>query len=129
MTQAEVTGLRERHREGRRQRILLAAADLFRNFGFEETSVDAIASRAEVSVPTIYSYFAANSDLLLGLLEEDKRLMQASLAQLLRKLPHDSPEAVVAIAQACIEQGYTSHFGGRYPRPRSRRHPSAERIS
>ncbi len=106
MGQVEVLGLRERHREGRRQRILQSASDLFRALGYDETSVDAIAVRAEVSVPTIYSYFVSKHELLLGLLEEDRRQMRASLGPMLEALPPDPLEALVEIAQASVEQGF-----------------------
>lgn len=106
MAHVEVLGLRERHRQGRRQRILLAASELFRGLGYDETSVEAIAARAEVSVPTIYSFFTSKQELLLGLLEEDRRQMRAVLEPLLEALPADPLEAVIRIAQACVEQGF-----------------------
>jgi AcrR family transcriptional regulator len=97
--------LRARHREGRRQRILLAASELFRTLGYDETSIDSIAAHAEVSVPTIYTYFPSKQELLLGLLEEDRRQIRTILEPVLEALPEDPVDALVAIAQACVEQG------------------------
>lgn len=72
-------GLRERQRLIRRENILAAASDLFAAHSFNEVSLEAVAARATVSVPTIYSFFKSKHDLLLGLLEEDKQaLLQKS---------------------------------------------------
>jgi AcrR family transcriptional regulator len=106
MAQVEVPGLRVRHREGRRQRILLSASELFRSLGYDDTTVDAIAAQAEVSVPTIYSFFSSKHDLLLGLFEEDRRRVQAMLAPVLDALPTDPSEALFTIAQTFVERGF-----------------------
>ena len=99
-------GLRQRQRESRRRRILEAASSLFLSLGFEATSIDAIAIRAELSVPTIYSYFASKHDLLLGLLEEDKLLMRATLEPILKKLPRDPLKALTKISRTCVSKGF-----------------------
>jgi len=104
--QVKSPGLRERHREGRRQGILRAAAELFRTSGYDNTSVEEIAAQAEVSVPTIYSFFSSKHDLLLGLLEEDRRHMRAVLEPLLHALPADPLKALIKVAQTCLEQGF-----------------------
>jgi AcrR family transcriptional regulator len=98
-------GLREKHKEGRRRRILQAAEALFSRLGFDQTSVEAIAEEAEVSIPTIYTYYASKGDLLLGLLDEDKRLMALSLDVILKTLPDDPLEAVLTILLSEVEEG------------------------
>ena len=50
--------------EDTRQRILAAAGDLFAKHGYAATSVEAIAARAGVSVPTVYVVFRTKRDLL-----------------------------------------------------------------
>ena len=55
-------------REGsarKRQQILAAARELFLADGFERTSMDAIAARAEVSKRTVYDYYGDKRALLL----------------------------------------------------------------
>jgi len=61
--------LRERQRERRRGTILDAAWALIGEKGFEDTSVEEIAERAEVGVATVYNYFGSKTDLLHALLE------------------------------------------------------------
>lgn len=43
---------------GKREAILQAAITLFHRYGFRKTSVDALATEAQVSKPTVYAHFA-----------------------------------------------------------------------
>lgn len=54
----------------RRDAIVAAAAELFRDRGFRATSLDDIGAVAGVSGPAIYRYFESKHDLLAILIEE-----------------------------------------------------------
>jgi AcrR family transcriptional regulator len=54
----------------RRDAILTAAADLFRERGFRATSLDDIGAAAGISGPAIYRYFGSKHELLATLIEE-----------------------------------------------------------
>ncbi len=56
--------------ERRRAAILAAAAELFRERGFQATSLDDIGAVAGVSGPAIYRYFPSKHELLSLLIEE-----------------------------------------------------------
>ncbi|MGP3992152.1 TetR/AcrR family transcriptional regulator, partial [Streptomyces sp. 3N207] len=59
-------------REGsarKRAAILTAARELFLADGFDRTSVDAVAARAEVSKRTVYDYFGDKQTLLQAVLD------------------------------------------------------------
>lgn len=99
-------GLRERQRIMRRASILSAAGDLFASQGFNEVTLEAVAARAQVSVPTIYSFFKSKHDLLLGLLEEDRRILEPKLARTVEKLPRDPLKAILLIAKMVLVDGY-----------------------
>ncbi|MGA5037588.1 TetR/AcrR family transcriptional regulator [Streptomyces capoamus] len=58
-------GLRERKKEETRQRLLEGAAHLFKERGFEATTVADIAAYANVSVRTFFRYFEGKEALLL----------------------------------------------------------------
>ena len=62
-----MTGLRERQKAARDERILTAAAELFRELGYDRANIEAIAQRAEVSIGTIYNYYKNKGDLLLAI--------------------------------------------------------------
>jgi AcrR family transcriptional regulator len=73
--------LRERQRERRQRLILDAATELIGQKGFDDTSIEEIAERAEVGVATVYNYFGSKSELLGAMLvryiEEEARLGEA----------------------------------------------------
>jgi AcrR family transcriptional regulator len=99
-------GLRDRQKEKRRQQILFAAAELFTEIGFDDAKLEDIAARADVSVPTIYSYYASKSDLLLGLLEIDKELMAERIEAIIASPPRNPVEAVVSLIVTELTAGY-----------------------
>lgn len=69
MTEA-VLGRRERKKEETKLRIFLAAAQLFHDKGFDATTVDEIAERADVSKGTFFNYFPRKESLGYFLAEE-----------------------------------------------------------
>jgi AcrR family transcriptional regulator len=62
-----MSGLRERQKAGREQRIVKAAAHLFRRASYGAVKIEAIAGRAEVSAGTIYNYYKNKGDLLVAI--------------------------------------------------------------
>lgn len=58
---------RERERKGRRQQILIAAKELFMQKGLSLTTIEDIATRAELSQGTIYFYFKNKEELYASL--------------------------------------------------------------
>ena len=62
--------LRERNKQRVLQRIQEAAFDLFRTVGYEKTTMDAIAEKAETSRGTLFKYFPTKSSLWLPFLKQ-----------------------------------------------------------
>ena len=75
-TAAGMSGLRERQKADRHDRIIEAATRLFREQGYEAVKMEAIAAAAEVSIGTIYNYYRNKGDLLVAIvsLEVDEVL-------------------------------------------------------
>lgn len=71
-------------REGsarKRAAIVEAARELFMADGFDRTSVDAIAARAEVSKRTVYDYFGDKQSLLISVVREAGETLVSSVEQ------------------------------------------------
>ena len=56
--------------DGKRERILAAALEIFSTQGFANTTVQEIAAQAKVGKGTVYTYFATKEDVLANLLDE-----------------------------------------------------------
>lgn len=65
-----MTGLREKKKTARKDRIFAAAVDLFNKKGFSNTSMQDIAEKSNVAVGTLYNYFPSKHDLLLDIIQE-----------------------------------------------------------
>ncbi|WP_116364388.1 TetR/AcrR family transcriptional regulator [Parahaliea mediterranea] len=61
-------GRRERKKRETRARILRVAQEEFTRRGFESTTVETIAERADISKPTLFNYFPSKLSLLQALL-------------------------------------------------------------
>lgn len=73
---------REREKATRRKEIIDAAQELFFSKGFENTTMDEIAERAQFGKPTIYTYFSSKEELLFhvhmrGHADKMRRLVEA----------------------------------------------------
>ncbi|HBE79228.1 MAG TPA: hypothetical protein DDW65_15865 [Firmicutes bacterium] len=67
---------REREQQMRRDAILEAAKELFRDKGFESTTVDEIAALAELGKGTIYSYFKSKDEIYIAILESEFEVLE-----------------------------------------------------
>ena len=76
---APATTGKQRRRAAKHARILEAALAEFARNGFSGTSMQAIASRAGVSKPTLYQYFGNKQDLLAAVLDVGKSELLAPL--------------------------------------------------
>jgi len=88
-------GLRERHMDRTRAAIVDAALKLFAEQGFTETTVDAIAERADVGRRTFFRYFPAKESVLFHDIDAQ---IQATLDSLSARPQGEPPfEALVAV--------------------------------
>jgi AcrR family transcriptional regulator len=82
MTLADLSR-RERKKEETRRRIFECAISLFREKGFEETTVDEITEKADVGRGTFFNYFPRKEAVLAYLSEERVALAEENAAALL----------------------------------------------
>ncbi len=81
-------GLRERNAERTREQIIDVALELFFTQGYEQTTMEQIAERAEVGSTTLYRYFPTKDLLLLH------QLTAFDWGHSLRERPADEPISV-----------------------------------
>lgn len=67
---AESTKRKTRIQREKRERILEAALDVFSSYGFRGTTLDQIATAAEMSKPNLLYYFSGKEDMLNNLLDQ-----------------------------------------------------------
>ncbi|MEU6970852.1 TetR family transcriptional regulator [Kitasatospora aureofaciens] len=94
---APAPGLRERKKAETREALRTAAARLFAEHGFGETTVAEIVEAAGVSPRTFFRYFDSKEDLLLPDLAESFERLTQELARRPRKEP-----ALVALREAVL---------------------------
>jgi AcrR family transcriptional regulator len=88
-----VSGLRERQKAERRQAISKAAIELFERQGFQNTTIEQIASQAGVSPPTVFKYFGNKQEIILEILHHaDQRAITDT-----RSLIHEIDDPVEAL--------------------------------
>jgi AcrR family transcriptional regulator len=92
-----MSSLRARQKKARRDQIIEAARRLFVANGYSKTNMDAIADAAEVGVATIYIYFENKEGLVSALIQKDMLRLGHEADELLKSLPDDPAEAVIAI--------------------------------
>src|SRR5437588_7090730 len=77
VSETQSTPWRSSRVEPRKQRtraaILTAAADLFTRQGYEATTMQEMATLADVGLGTMYGYFPSKEDVLRTILEERRR--------------------------------------------------------
>ncbi len=87
-SESEQLPLRERNRQRIYQRIVSAATELFRTAGYDQTTMDAIADKAEVSRGTLFNYFPTKEALLIPFASElYKHYVQPEILSYLDRQP------------------------------------------
>jgi AcrR family transcriptional regulator len=98
-----VTGLRERKKARTRASLREHALRLFRENGYQHTTVEQIAAAAEVSPSTFFRYFPTKEDLVL---QDD---MDVRMIEALEQQPPDlGPVAAVRAASRQMFDSYTA---------------------
>ncbi|WP_327583209.1 TetR/AcrR family transcriptional regulator [Nonomuraea sp. NBC_00507] len=87
-----MAGLRERKKQRTRRALIDAALRLFEEKGYAETTLAEIATEAEVSTRTFFSYFSGKEDLIFHDSAERLELMLALVAS---RRPEEAPTSLL----------------------------------
>ena len=66
-------------------RIIEASEHLFRNQGYQDTKIQAIAEQAGVSVGTVYNYFETKSDIVMTLVTRHAEFVDAEIEEIISR--------------------------------------------
>ena len=98
-----MSGLREKQKADRHDRILAAASALFRDHGYEQVKMEAIAAAAEVSIGTIYNYYQNKGDLLMAIVAMEVNEVLAAGEKVIARPPRSAERAIDTLIGNYIE--------------------------
>jgi AcrR family transcriptional regulator len=98
-----MAGLRAKHKADRHQRIVEAAARLFRAQGYDTVKMEAIAAAADVSIGTIYNYYKNKGDLLVAIVSMEVHEVLAAGERVIGDPPRNPEKAVAKLIANYIE--------------------------
>ena len=90
-------GVREKNRGERRDALVAAAYELFRERGFVGTTMEDVADRAGLSRRTAFRYFASKDELVFPQRAERLAIFQQELQ------PRSGESALATVKRACLE--------------------------
>lgn len=79
-----MTSLREMKKEQTRNKIQRVSFQLFELVGYEKTTMERIASEAEIGVGTLYNYFPSKVALLFSIIEDNIELRIADFEEIIK---------------------------------------------
>lgn len=98
-----MSGLREKQKADRDQRILKAATRLFREVGYDRTKIETIAAKARVSIGTVYNYYQNKGDLLVAIVSMEVNEVLRAGAELIQSPPAAVEDAVDALISIYLD--------------------------
>ncbi|MFI5957560.1 TetR/AcrR family transcriptional regulator [Cryptosporangium sp. NPDC051539] len=102
---------RRRRSEGKRIAILDAAEALFITEGYDRTSVDAVAARAQVSKRTVYDHFGDKETVFLRVLERVNDALVTTVGAAIKEEispDRDLREALTAFGRRIVDRTFAS---------------------
>jgi AcrR family transcriptional regulator len=98
-----MSGLREKQKAHRHDRIIEAASRLFREQGYEDVKMEAIAAAAEVAIGTIYNYYRNKGDLLVAIVSLEVGEVLRAGEGVIDDPPPSAEDAVDALVGGYVE--------------------------
>ena len=98
-----MSGLREKQKAHRHDRIIEAASRLFREQGYEDVKMEAIAASAEVAIGTIYNYYRNKGDLLVAIVSLEVEEVLRAGEDVITDPPPGVEDAVDALVGGYVE--------------------------
>ncbi len=100
--------LRARQKEDRRKRIVTSAKALFKEKGYEQTTIESIAEAAGVSGVTVHNYYGTKAGVLLALVVESDERLIARLEAELPEGPDDLLHLTLTFAATILDHAMSN---------------------
>jgi AcrR family transcriptional regulator len=100
-------GRRERSKQDKLNRIIRAGRALFREKGFEATTIHAIAEAADIGAGTVFLYASSKEDVLVLVLVDD-------MIRALERVPLEQPASVATLDQLVVVFDALLRFHAKY---------------
>ncbi len=78
-----MTNIREKKKEQTRKKIQAMSLQLFKMHGYEKTTMEKIASEAEIGLGTLYNYFPSKSALFFSIIERNIEAFMSELEEII----------------------------------------------
>lgn len=98
-----MAGLREKQKKEKEYRIIKASLELFTSKGFNETTMEEIAEKAEVGVGTLYNYVKSKGDLLLLILTDKTDDLYVEAEKIIENPSDDVVETLVVLLKIYMQ--------------------------
>lgn len=89
-------GLREKKKKETKEKIINAARDILLSKGYNDTTMEKIAEKAEIGVGTVYNYFKSKAEIFVLIMSEELLLNEENNEQLEVDLKKDVTEIIIA---------------------------------
>lgn len=99
-------------KNGARERLLLAASDLFCRYGINATGVDAVVSAAGTAKTTLYKAFGSKEGLIEAVLEHEGSAWRAWFVGEVDALPGDASDKLIQLFNVLKKWFAEEHFYG-----------------
>ncbi len=96
-------GLRERRRRENLSRIVEAASHVFATHGFERTTMEMVAQRAQMGKASLYHYFPTKQSLFLEMLKQSNDKLARAVNHAISNKPENKSPNIALILNAAIE--------------------------
>lgn len=103
-----MSSLRARQKEDRRNRIVASAQLLFRENGYEKTTIENIALAAGVSGVTVHNYYGTKAGVLLALVIESDKQLIARLDETLPAAESGLVDLTISFARQIMDHAITT---------------------
>jgi AcrR family transcriptional regulator len=102
-----MSALRAKQKASRQRRILESALRQFRDQGFQQATIEAVAAGADVSAMTVFNYYGSKGGILLALVAESDRMLVKKILAVINATHDTAANAVTKYSLAILDHAFS----------------------